>query len=650
MGCGASSKKYDAGEEQEDQVKMAMKRSIKDTAAEGGKESDMEEKLPSDSEAVQPQWSADSKQTLETSCTDASLTSTCSFTSILQRKDSKASTVSLAVEVSANAGQALLSLCEEIPFIAPVAVLLGAVVKCTSMVKTLRSDAQKFATLLGSVESLLEEAAVEGTLPDMKPAVERLQAVLEESLAHCQKLTQSYWAIAAVLGPKDLNRFKNLQRDITDVCMIISTAASTSAARLLAMQFEESEALSTKVAELGGPQAIANNPEKVAEIEGLMSAGDAVVLAAVRRVDEQALSMRAMLHEQLEVQEQEAKLQASVMSAQIDNLTTMLQAVLAQKGGEVTQESVKDVVDRMPVPADESARLKVLQDLGLMGNEVSDAVGDPELEAILRECMSEFELDMVDLKVCDIDRFTSLVSIVKMLDSTEGRLDGMRTARMCTSCQHTVARSQGHTVSNSSEKQSIEGFGEIQAEEYTIKTMIPYIETLAAAGQQAVGEMGALLGQVMEGKEVCVQSNGVQFPAAIFGRFFQIVQANGMCFKSTAVRAHGQPIAVLCLNGRAGLLPVPCAEIEAKYGVRLAKRLLARAEPAAKQWSCEDVGVWLARLGLQQYVDTFAENAVDGSALLDDIGEQELLGDLGVKGLHAKKLLREINKLRTRGS
>jgi hypothetical protein len=58
-------------------------------------------------------------------------------------------------------------------------------------------------------------------------------------------------------------------------------------------------------------------------------------------------------------------------------------------------------------------------------------------------------------------------------------------------------------------------------------------------------------------------------------------------------------------------------------------------------WSDDEVATWLHCIGLDDKIDAFKANAVDGSLLLT-LDKQDLTTDLGLSGLQAKKLLQEL--------
>ena len=65
---------------------------------------------------------------------------------------------------AAGAGEALLSLGAQLPWISPCAFLIGAVIKAASQVRALKADAAAFSRVVRSVEAVLNEAALAGTL------------------------------------------------------------------------------------------------------------------------------------------------------------------------------------------------------------------------------------------------------------------------------------------------------------------------------------------------------------------------------------------------------------------------------------------------------------------------------------------------------
>ena len=74
------------------------------------------------------------------------------------------------------AGEALLAVGAHLPWIAPVAFLIGAVVKAAHDVHVLKGDALAFANFVRTAEGVLNDAALAGTLGAAKDAVDQARA------------------------------------------------------------------------------------------------------------------------------------------------------------------------------------------------------------------------------------------------------------------------------------------------------------------------------------------------------------------------------------------------------------------------------------------------------------------------------------------
>merc|ERR1719203_1257434 len=66
----------------------------------------------------------------------------------------------------------------------------------------------------------------------------------------------------------------------------------------------------------------------------------------------------------------------------------------------------------------------------------------------------------------------------------------------------------------------------------------------------------------------------------------------------------------------------------------------------AEDWSVKEVCYWLNRIHLDKYMKSFRDQIIDGSILLRDLDQMMLENELGIKRLHVKKIMREINKLK----
>jgi len=89
---------------------------------------------------------------------------------------------------------------------------------------------------------------------------------------------------------------------------------------------------------------------------------------------------------------------------------------------------------------------------------------------------------------------------------------------------------------------------------------------------------------------------------------------------------------------------------EAEFKNEMVKRIEENPEilnrENAAEWTEYEVVHWIEQMGMERYARYFAQENVDGAMLLEDVDEDLLTSNLGVRSIHAKKIMREINNLK----
>ena len=97
--------------------------------------------------------------------------------------DAAAAVTTAASSALASApGELLLGVAQHLPFVAPVAFLIGAVISAAGSAKTLKADCAEFSKFVASIEAVCQEAALQGTLDRAEEAVAQLRSALEGGL------------------------------------------------------------------------------------------------------------------------------------------------------------------------------------------------------------------------------------------------------------------------------------------------------------------------------------------------------------------------------------------------------------------------------------------------------------------------------------
>ena len=117
--------------------------------------------------------------------------------------------------IAAAPGELLLAVAEQLPFVAPVAFLIGAVISAAHTAKTLVADATEFATFVAGIEAVCQQAAAQGSLAKAQGAIEQLRSALEEGLAHCQRLQVQTFAAGMLFSGGDARKFEEVSGPCT---------------------------------------------------------------------------------------------------------------------------------------------------------------------------------------------------------------------------------------------------------------------------------------------------------------------------------------------------------------------------------------------------------------------------------------------------
>ena len=162
------------------------------------------------------------------------------------------------------AGEGLLGVAKDLPWVAPVAFLIGAVVKAAQDAAALKEDAARFVRVVRSVEGALLRAAADGKLTENAS----IREALEEALAHCHMLAREGTCVAMLLS--DSATFEALQAKLHSAC----EACSADTKLLVSESYDQAKRLEKEVEALGGAEVVAADPKLRERITASLSAPD----------------------------------------------------------------------------------------------------------------------------------------------------------------------------------------------------------------------------------------------------------------------------------------------------------------------------------------------------------------------------------------
>ena len=123
----------------------------------------------------------------------------------------------------------MLAFAKELPWVAPIAVLIAGVATAAANVHALKRDAQVFATNVKSVETVMMETGKKGLLAKVEDTAQALAYEMEEGVAFLNKLKNQYFITQMLMSGRDSQKFKDISDSMHRQVTIIAAAASIEA-------------------------------------------------------------------------------------------------------------------------------------------------------------------------------------------------------------------------------------------------------------------------------------------------------------------------------------------------------------------------------------------------------------------------------------
>jgi len=298
-------------------------------------------------------------------------------------------------------GEALLEMAKTVPFVAPVAYLIGAIASSAVTAVTLKADCVEFGKIVQMLENILLKAQ---NLESHEEVVQDVKESLEEALMLMEKMQDRGIIAATFLAKSDKSRFEDLRVRIEQAINRLNLSVTVDTAVITKAKFQQSEELRKKIEDLGGLDVVESDPDAAKQLQDMMEASDQVLNANIvaarktlkvvgdevmkansvmKTIEEQQMKQQRETRKSIQNQEEESKklqelttkmkeehgskldemtenfmkvqqqaelqkLQNEVLKQQVDELKTML-------------SEVKDCMTKFPVPPREPERLLLAQ-------------------------------------------------------------------------------------------------------------------------------------------------------------------------------------------------------------------------------------------------------------------------------------------------
>ena len=191
-------------------------------------------------------------------------------------------------ELGKATGEALIEVAKTLPIVAPVAFLICGIASCAVSAVVLKNDCMQFVRVLNTVEQILLQAQ---NLQQANAAINDVRDILEEALALMNAVQDRGWLTSTFLAKTEKNRFEDLKNQLQEALGRLSLASTVEMSALQHARFDQIEQMKTRLSQLGGPEAVLNDPAALREMEKAMEASDRLVMAAVERSREELVTV-----------------------------------------------------------------------------------------------------------------------------------------------------------------------------------------------------------------------------------------------------------------------------------------------------------------------------------------------------------------------
>jgi hypothetical protein len=283
-----------------------------------------------------------------------------------------------AITAAKLTGQALLEMAQQVPILAPVAFLVGAVASSCQDAVVLKGDVSEFENVIKMLEGILlkaesienhdgEVAEVRDALTDALQLMERMKSA--GALKH-------FWT-----ANSQRSKFEEIKERIHNALERIKLQSSIDTNMIARVKFKQSEGLKQCIEDLGGVDAVIDDPSKMEEVTRHMEASDKIIHAAVKKTSHHIKQVGEHV-----VDTQRVVKRLEVMQSHESELQRMRNEVLEQQVKELKAmvSDVRNCMKLFPVPAKEPERMVVMSQGNFLHISPSDDAFE-ELQRVTKE-------------------------------------------------------------------------------------------------------------------------------------------------------------------------------------------------------------------------------------------------------------------------
>ena len=327
------------------------------------------------------------------------------------------------VGIALAAGAGLLNAAEAVPFIAPVAYLIGSIVVACQNAQSLKSDAREFAILVQELERILLKCK---DLKEHRNTIDAIYDLLDEGMAFVRTLSKTNIFVQVMASKYNTETLISCRDRLMALIQTLDVGIGIDTNFMHQLKFDDEQKLKALVDDMGGADAIVKSPAQLQIVQEAMGDSDKMLLALQKVHFDESKNMRIVIDEGQKkadeqhnnliealassLQEQRTRTQASERQ---HALLTMQNKLLMQRVEDMqflqerSQMMMIEFMSRFPVHPKEAERVVTVEELHLLdiqGGAIS-GLEDHLEEFVLRTNKSAegLEINMGTVSIINLD-------------------------------------------------------------------------------------------------------------------------------------------------------------------------------------------------------------------------------------------------------
>ena len=352
------------------------------------------------------------------------------------------------VSIAISAGTGLLNIAEAVPFVAPIAYLIGSTVIACEEAQSLKSDCKEYAICVVELEKDLLKA---DNLIEEKKTIKAIEDLLEEGCTFVRALSATNNFIQVLSAHRNAGALVSIRDRLVVLLQSMNFKIAVDLKNMVQAKFDEEKKLSQYISQLGGLEEVLTDDEKTRQVTECLDDPHRLIVSLQRESLTSTNKLKSDLDTnyksiiskcEMQLEEQKNIILASQQQAEmlkIQNEILMKQVMQMNS----MQMQMSEFMSKFPLPVNEHKRLYTVKELQLskigVVAEMEDYLHGFILKHRKKYCLRGCMVNIMELEFQNTIAYRFQHPIDHTLLSRPAGSQPFQASRQMSKCQYVVA-------------------------------------------------------------------------------------------------------------------------------------------------------------------------------------------------------------------